>query len=382
LDAGFSADRNKFTGASFGQPDVPGGTFTLYNASVSVSYTLDLFGAVRRSLEDLQAQVDYRRYLLEGAYLALTANMVTTAVQEASLRERIKATREIIRAEEEQLALVEEQVRLGAAGRPDLLAQKAQLAQTRAMLPSLEKELAQSRHQLAVLSGSPPSDASGLPEFHLDDFQLPGELPVSLPSSLVNQRPDIRAAEELIHSACALIGVATANLFPKLTITGSYGTQSTILSDLFSSGTNIWSIGAGLLQPIFRGGELTAKRRAAIAAYDQAEFQYRQTVLQAFQNVADVLRALEKDADTLRAQSDAESAAAESLDLTRSQFELGAASYLSLLNAERQLQQARLTLAQARAARFADTAALFQAVGGVWWNREDRLEKTRLKAED
>ncbi|HTY20644.1 MAG TPA: TolC family protein, partial [Geobacteraceae bacterium] len=163
---------------------------------------------------------------------------------------------------------------------------------------------------------------------------------------------------------------------PKLTISGNYGSQATLLTDLFSGGTGVWSIGAGLLQPLFHGGELTAKRRAAIAAYEQAEAQYRETVLHAFQNVADVLRALEKDADTLRAQSEAEATAAESLDLTRSQFELGAVSYLTLLNAERQHQQSRLSLAQAQAARFADTAALFQALGGGWWNQE-----TRLKAE-
>jgi NodT family efflux transporter outer membrane factor (OMF) lipoprotein len=374
LDAGFSANRNKFTGASFGQPDAPGGTFTLYNASVSVTYTLDLFGATRRGLEELQAQVDYQRYLLEGSYLTLTANIVTTAVKEATLRARITATEEILKAEEEQLALVEQQYELGAVARPDVLAQKAQLAQTRTTLPPLEKELAQTRHLLAVLAGRPPGAAGQLPTFELTDFQLPVELPVTLPSSLVNQRPDIRAAEELLHSASALIGVATANLFPKLTITGNYGTESTLLDSLFSGGTSVWSIGAGLLQPLFRGGELTARRRAAIAAYDQAEARYRETVLQSFQNVADVLRALEKDADALKAQSDAESAAAESLALTRKQFELGAAGYLTLLNAEQQHQQTMIALAQARGARFADTAALFQALGGGWWNKEDRLE--------
>jgi NodT family efflux transporter outer membrane factor (OMF) lipoprotein len=374
MDAGFSANRKKFTGASFGQPDVPGGLFTLYNASVSVSYTLDLFGATRRGLEELQAQVDYQHYLLEGSYLTITANIVTAAVKEASLRAQIRATKEILKAEEEQLALVDQQFRLGAAARPDILAQQAQLAQTRTTLPPLEKELAQTRHLLAVLAGRPPGAAAQLPEFELTDFNLPGDLPVSLPSSLVSQRPDIRAAEEQLHSACALIGVATANLFPKLTITGDYGTQSTLLTGLFSGGTNVWSIGAGLLQPIFRGGELTAKRRAAIAAYDQAEAQYRETVLLAFQNVADVLRALENDADTLKAQSEAEAAAAESLDLTRNQFQLGAASYLTLLNAERQHQQASLILAQARGARFADTASLFQALGGGWWNREAGLK--------
>jgi NodT family efflux transporter outer membrane factor (OMF) lipoprotein len=186
----------------------------------------------------------------------------------------------------------------------------------------------------------------------------------------VRQRPDIRASEELLHAACARIGIATANLYPQLTITGNFGSESTILTGLFSGGTAIWGVGAGLLQPVFRGGELTAKRRAAIADYEQAEANYRQTVLLAFQNVADVLRALELDAQALKAQVDAEAAADDSLDLTRKQFQLGAVSYLSLLNAQQQYQRARINLVQAQAARFADTAALFQALGGGWWNRE------------
>ena len=371
VDGDFSAKRSKFTGASFGQPNVPGGLFTLYNASVSVSYTLDLFGGTRRGLEELKAQVDYQHYLLEGSYLTLTSNIVTTAVQEASLRSQIRATKEVLKSEEEQLALVEQQFQLGGGSRADVLAQKSQLAQTRATLPSLEKQLTQTRHLLAVLSGKTPGEAAALPEFELTDLQLLRELPVSLPSVLVRQRPDILASEQQLHSACALIGVATANMFPKLTISGNYGSQSTLLGDLFSSGTNVWSIGAGLLQPIFRGGELSAKRRAAIAAYDRAEAQYRETVLLAFHNVADVLRALEKDAETLKAQSDAEAAARESLEMARDQYELGAVSYLVLLNAERQHQQTRIALAQAQAARFADTAALFQALGGGWWNRKE-----------
>jgi NodT family efflux transporter outer membrane factor (OMF) lipoprotein len=370
VDANFSANRQKFTGASFGQPDSPGSTFTLYNASVGVSYALDLFGRTRRGLEELKAQVDYQRYLLEASHLALTSNIVTTAVQEASLRAQIRAVREIVAAQEQQLALVEEQFQLGGVARPDVLAQEAQLAQTRTILPPLEKQLAQNRHQLAVLAGKHPAEAAALAEFEFTGFNLPQELPVSLPSALVRQRPDILASEELLHAASAQIGVATADLFPKLTISGNFGSQSTTLADLFSSGTGIWSIGAGLLQPVFRGGELTAKRRAAIAAFDAAEAQYRETVLQAFRNVADVLRALEQDAHALKAQSSAESAARESLDLARDQFELGATSYLTMLNAERQHQQARLNLAQAQAARYADTAALFQALGGGWWNRE------------
>jgi NodT family efflux transporter outer membrane factor (OMF) lipoprotein len=231
----------------------------------------------------------------------------------------------------------------------------------------MEKQLAQTRHQLAVLVGRLPSEAD-LPEFDLDDFQLPEELPVSLPSLLVRQRPDIRAAEEVIHAASAQVGVATANLYPQITLTASFGLEASTLGDLFSSGAAIWSLGGGLLQPIFHGGELTAKRRAAIAVYDQAAEQYRDTVLQAFQNVADVLRALAGDASTLKAQAEAEAVARDALDLTQKQFQLGAVSYLSLLNAERQYQQALLALVQAQAARFADTAALYQALGGGWWN--------------
>jgi NodT family efflux transporter outer membrane factor (OMF) lipoprotein len=370
VDANFSGKRQQFTGASFGQPGAPGSLFTLYNASVNVSYSLDLFGGTRRGLEALQSQLDYQRYLLEAAHLTLTSNIVTVAVQEASLRARISATREIIADGEEQLKLVERQFQLGGAARTDLLAQQAELAQTRATLPPLEKELAQTRHQLAVLAGRFPGAAADLPEFQFTDLQLPSDLPVSLPSDLVRQRPDVRASEELLHEACARVGVATANLFPKLTISGDYGSQSTTLSGLFASGSSVWGIGASLLQPIFHGGELLAERRAAMAAYDQAAANYRATVLQAFQNVADVLRALELDARTLQAQTAAEQAASDSLDLTGKQFRIGAVSYLVLLNAQRQHQQALLTLAQARAARFADTAALFQALGGGWWNRQ------------
>ncbi|PWB60903.1 MAG: RND transporter [Deltaproteobacteria bacterium] len=366
-DASASAAKRKISGASFGLPENRSSTFTLYNASVNVSYAFDLFGGTRRELEALSAEVDTQRFLQEGARLALTANLVTTAVQEGALRARIEATREIVAAEEQQLALVERQFRLGGASRPDVLAQQAQLAQTRATLPPLEKQLAQARHRLAVLAGRFPAEAATLPEFDLDGLTLPQELPVSLPSSLARQRPDIRAAEELLHAASARIGVATANLYPQLTLTGNLGVEAPTVGDLFSKGSSIWGLGAGVLQPLFHGGELTAKRRAAVAAHDQAEAQYRETVLEAFRDVADVLRALELDAQTLQAQSDAEETARASLQLARQQFRYGAVSYLTLLTAERQHQQARIGLVEARAARFSDTAALFQALGGGWW---------------
>lgn len=370
VDGSATARRQKFAGSSFGLPENFSSTFTLYNASVDVSYALDLFGGTRRELEALGAEVGFQRFQLEGALLTLAANVVTTAVQEASLRDRIQATREIVAAEEQQLSLVERQFQLGGVARTEVLAQQAQLAQTRATLPPMEKELSRTRHRLAVLAGRFPGDAGVLPKFDLDSFSLPRELPVSLPSSLARQRPDIRAAEELLHAASARVGVATANLYPQITLTGSYGSEASRFGDLFGSGTSVWSLGAGLLQPIFRGGELTARRRASVAAYDQAEAQYRETVLDAFRNVADALRALAIDAQALQAQSDAEAAARTSLDLARQRFRLGAANYLTLLNAERQHQQARIGLIQAQAARYSDTAALFQALGGGWWNRE------------
>jgi NodT family efflux transporter outer membrane factor (OMF) lipoprotein len=376
VDANVSAVRQKNSGAATRQVNADTRPFTLYNASVSVSYSLDLFGGLRRELESLKSQVDYQTFLLEGTYLALTANIVTEAVREASLRGQIMAIKEISDVQEKQLALVQRQFDLGAVSRSDVLAQKAVLAQTRATLPPLVKELDFSRSRLSVLSGRFPSDA-GLPEFDLDKLKLPQDLPVSLPSQLVRQRPDIMASEALLHAASAEVGVATANLYPDITLNGTYGSKAIGAGDLFGANAAFWSLGAGLLQPIFRGGELSAMRRAAIAAYDFAEANYRETVLLAFQDVADVLRALDADALTLKAQADAEAAARESLDLTREQFRLGSANYLSLLNAQRQHQQARITLVQAQAQRLADTAALFQALGGGWWNRtpENSAEK-------
>jgi len=369
VDATLSGSRQKASGAAFGQSNAGGFFYGLYNATVSVSYNLDLFGGGRRELEAFQSQVDYQQYQMEATYLTLTANIVTTAVQEASLRAQLNTTREIINLQEKQLELVERQFQLGGVARSDVLAQQTQVAQTRAGLPPLEKALTQTRNQLAVYSGRLPSEAS-LPEFDLERLQLPQELPLSVPSLLVRQRPDILASEGLLHAAAAQVGVATANLYPQITLTAGMGSQSGRIQDLFAPGTSIWSLGAGLVQPLFRGGELTARRRAAIAAFDQAAAQYRGTVLQAFQNVADVLQALEADAHSLAAQADAEKAARDTLELTQRQFQFGAVGYSALLNAQRQHQQTRISLVQARAARFADSAALFQALGGGWWNRE------------
>ena len=367
VDANLSASREKFSNASVGLPG--SSIFNLYGASINVSYTLDVFGGNRRELESLQSLVDFQRYQLQGAHLALTGNIVTAAIREAALRAQIQSTREILASERDTINRVQRQYELGGAARLELIAQQAQAAQTEATLPPLETALALTRHQLATLVGRLPSEVA-VPSFSLDTLHLPEDLPVSLPSELVRQRPDIQAAEATLHQASAQIGVATANLYPKITLDGSFGAQSNQLHSLFG-GPSIWSIGAGLLQPLFHGGQLQAERRAAIAAYEAADAQYRDTVLQAFRNVADALRALEGDARTVKAQADAEALARNTLDLTRTQYQLGGTSYIALLVAQRQFDLARLNLIVAQANRYADTAALFQALGGGWWRLDN-----------
>lgn len=350
--------------------------YNLFNASVNVGYTLDLFGGNRRALEGLAAAVDYQRFQVEAAYLALTANLVTTAIREASLRAQLQATREVLALQDKQLSVVQVQFNAGAVARSAVLTQRTQVTQTRATIPPLEKALAQTRHQLAVYAGQLPSEPN-LPEFQLDALQLPQDLPVSLPSSLVRQRPDIRASEALLHEASAQIGVATAAQYPQVNLSASYGVGATAVGQLFKGGSTLWSLVAGLAQPLFNGGALSAKKRAAVAAYDQAQAQYQATVLGAFQNVADALRAIESDADALRAQAQAEALASEALALTNGQYKFGSVSYLQLLDAQRTYQQTRTSLVQAQAARYADTAALFQALGGGWWNAPALADASR-----
>jgi NodT family efflux transporter outer membrane factor (OMF) lipoprotein len=371
VDAQLGGTRQRASAASTG---IPGGSvYNVVNTSVNVSYTLDVFGASRRTLEGLQSAVDYQHFQVEATYLTLTTNLVTTAIKEASLRAQLQATHEILDAQQQQLAVVEKQLALGAIPRLTLVTQRNQVAQTQASIPGLEKALAQTRHQLSVYAGKLPSEA-GMPEFQLDSLQLPQDLPLTLPSALVRQRPDIRASEALLHEASAAIGVATANQYPQISLSASYGSSATRASDLFSPAAGIWSLAAGLTQPIFNGGALSAKRRAAVAGFDQAQAQYRATVLTAFQNVADSLRALDSDASTLKAQVEVEALAHEALNLTTSQHALGAVGYLAVLDAQRSYQQSRIGLVQAQAARYADTAALFQALGGGWWNRQPVAE--------
>jgi len=368
LDAKGVALRQKTSGALFGSASGGSAQFDLFNASVDVSYVFDIFGGDRRNVEALQAQAESEHFQLEAAYLTLASNVVTAAIQEASLRGQIAATQDIIEAETQQLDLLQRQFNLGGASMTNVLAQKTRLAQTLAALPPLNKQLALVRNQLAALSGRFPSQDDGV-VFELSALQLPHELPVSLPSRLVRQRPDIRSVEAQLHTASARIGVATADFFPKLAISGSYGTVATRAGDLFSPGAGIWDIGANLLQPILHGGSNIHNRRAAVAAYNKAAAQYQSAVLTAFRNVADVLRSLQSDAEALQTQTRVVQAAAEQLDMAREQFRVGAIDNLLLLDAQREYEQARVSLVQVRANRYADTAALFQALGGGWWNR-------------
>lgn len=367
LSAGFSSSRQQTSAASSGGM-APSSTYSLHNASVGVSFVPDVFGGTRRTVEAMEAQRDMRKFQLEAAWLAISANVVTASIQEASLRGQIEAIRAIIADEEKQLSVTKQQFDLGAVDRTAVLAQEATLAQTRTTLPPLDKALSQARHALSVLTGRLPNEAPGA-AFDLAGLTLPSELPVSLPSGLVEQRPDIRAAEANLHAASAAIGVATANRLPQITLSADVGTAANSLVNLFGAGTGFWSFGAGIAQKIFDAGSLEHKQRAAEAEYDAAAAMYRKTVLTAFQNVADTLRALQSDAVALQASAASERVATDNLNLTREKFRAGAVSYLSLLDAQRMQQQARVALVQAQAQRFADTAALFQALGGGWWNK-------------
>jgi NodT family efflux transporter outer membrane factor (OMF) lipoprotein len=375
VDAKLSANRVDVKPQSLGVQALPfASPLNLYLASVSVSYTLDIFGSTRRELDALRAETDYQRYELEAARLMLAGNVVTAAIREASLREQIALTEEMIDLQARQLAISEQLEQAGGAARADVVAQRLELAQTRAALPELQRSLEQVRHRLAVYTGRPPS-AQGLPEFRLADLQLPTELPVSLPSELARQRPDIRAAEALLKQAGARVGVATANLYPQITLSATGGSLASNGGDLLSSGTGFYLLGASLAQPLFHGDELRAKRRSAVAAYEQAAAAYQEAVLLGFQNVADTLRALETDAIKLKERADAAAQARIYHGIISARYSAGGVSFLSLLDAQRKLRGAVLDQTQAIADRYADSAALFQALGGGWWKESEKPEK-------
>jgi NodT family efflux transporter outer membrane factor (OMF) lipoprotein len=344
--------------------------YSLYTPQVSVAYVPDVFGLNRRTVESLQAQAQQARFALTATHITLSSNVVAGAIQEAALRGQIEATHELITINTNMLQILRAQYAKGYASELDVAAQESQLAQVVATLPPLMKQLAQQRDLLAVLSGGFPNQ--DLPEkFELPNLQLPQELPVSLPSQLVEQRPDVRQAEENLHSASAQIGIAVANRLPSIALTADGGSMALALGRLFSAGNGIWDLGAGITQPIFDAGTLRHRERAAQAAFTQAAEQYRSTVLTAFQNVADTLHALQQDADALQAAAEARDASSITLDLAKKQYGSGYLSYLALLSAEQAYQQAVISLVQARSNRYADTAALFQALGGGWWNRPD-----------
>jgi NodT family efflux transporter outer membrane factor (OMF) lipoprotein len=368
IAAGFAASRNKNAGQVSPALASSVRLYDLYQGQLNASWALDVFGANRRQVESLQAQTDARRFQLEATYLALTANVVAAAVQEASLRAQIAATEEVIKSESDALKIMRRQNASGQIAGADVAAQEAALAQAQQILPLLQKQLGQRRDFLTALAGRLPAEEIEQ-EFELSSLELPEELPVSLPSQLIEERPDIRIASENLHAASAQIGVAVANRLPNVTLDAVEGTVATTFSQLFQPGNAFWTIGANLVQPVFDGGTLLHRTRAAQAAYDQAASAYCSAVITAFQNVADALHALQSDADALKAAVASETAATRSLNIVRRQLELGQIPYLGLLTAQQTYQQALINRVQVQASRYADTAALFQALGGGWWNR-------------
>ena len=385
VDGNFSGTRAKNAVGTIANPtNLPQTNpyYNLFTAQLTVSYLPDVFGATRRAVEAAKAQAEANRFQLEAVYLTLSSNVVVTTVQEASLRGQITATERLLQLQHQLTDKVQHQRLLGTVSDLDVLAQQSLEAQTAQTLPPLQKQLGQTRGALTALLGRLPSDE---PQeiFQLDDMTLPTDLPVSLPSKIVEQRPDVRQAEENMHMASAEVGVAIANLLPQFAITGDIGSSALTLGTLFKPYTGFWDAGASLTQTLFDAGALIHKKRAADAALDQAAAQYRAAVILACQNIADTLRALESDADALKASAEAERAAKKTFDLVQRQLALGSISLVVVLNAEQAYNTAVLALILARANRYADTAALYQALGGGWWNRteEPRYERLGPKGE-
>jgi NodT family efflux transporter outer membrane factor (OMF) lipoprotein len=368
VQGGFDATRSKYATNTLTAPTVATSSiYNLYTADLTLSYMPDVFGGTRRSIEAARAQMEVSRYQLVATYVTLSTNVVATAVQEASLRGQIAATERLLALQHELTDTVQRQQSIGTASNADLLLQQAAEAQTVATLPPLQKQLGQTRDALSALLGRLPS-AEPSETFKLEDLTLPAELPVSLPSKLVEQRPDVRQAEENMHAASAEVGVALANMLPQFNISADTGSTALQIGQLFGPYTGFWDLGASLTQTLFDAGALIYRHRAAEDALDQAGAQYRAAVILAFQNVADTLRALQADAAALKATAAADRAAKGSYDLARRQYLNGSLSLVALLNAEQTYQQAEIALVQAQANRYADTAGLFQALGGGWWN--------------
>jgi NodT family efflux transporter outer membrane factor (OMF) lipoprotein len=367
LDATLGAARMRANGAPLGLGSQPGRSFDLYSAGLSLSYDLDLAGAGRRDVEAHAARAEAQRYVLIGTYITLVDNLVVAALEAATLRDRIAATEDITASEQHQLELVQAQQRAGAVSQADVLHASAQLAAVRAGLPGLRQALHARETELAILSGVEPG-AFRAPQLSLADFSLPAELPYSLPSDLVRQRPDILAAESSLHAASAEVGIATADLYPHLTLSAGYGASADEGGTLLDPASRTWSIGGGLLAPLFHGGALRAQRDAAVENYNAAYAQYRVTVLAAFGQVTDTLDAVRSDAEALQAQYAARAAAAASRDLAEAQYRHGAAAYLDVLSAEQAFQRADIAYVDALGQRFVDSAGLYHALGGGWWS--------------
>jgi NodT family efflux transporter outer membrane factor (OMF) lipoprotein len=368
---GFQAQANKTPLAALSSASSTGSAYySLYTGQVSVGFVPDVFGLNRRTVESLDALAENQRYQLEATYLSLTSNLAAAAVQEALLRAQIDATQKIITIDRASVALLEKQLGLGSVAQQDVLTQQAALAAAEATLPPLQKQLAQQRDLLAALTGQLP-DAPLAETFELGSIQAPAALPVSLPSALVRQRPDILAAEEMLRSENATIGIAIANRLPQFNLTALLGSSPAQIGNLFGPGTGFYTLAAGVTQPVFEGFSLLHRQRAAEAAVAAAAAQYRQTVITAFQNVADTLRALQVDEDAIRTAETAERTAQSSLDIAQAQLRLGAVNNLVLLTAQQAYFQALLNTVQARAGRLSDTVALYQALGGGWWHRDD-----------
>ena len=371
-DVDASAVRQRTSLVKLGESNATPFVFNLFTLSATISYALDIFGGQRRTVEGLQAQVDYQQYTAVATYLTLTSNLVNTVIAEAAYREQAAATEELVRDQREQVEITEAQAQAGTVNYASALSLRSQLASVEGTVPPLRQKVSQAQHLLATLSGHLPSDWAA-PKVAFSALGLPTTVPVSLPSELVHQRPDILAAEAQLHQASAAIGVATAALFPSVTLNASIGTNNNAVDNLFSASGGFWSLGAGLTAPLFHGGELLNKRQAAVDAYDQALASYRQTVLGSFAQVADTLRALEHDGEALDDQSRSMKAADEALRLVKANYDGGVANYVQVLVAFGQYHQARIAYIQARAQRLQDTVALFAALGGGWWDPEGSL---------
>jgi NodT family efflux transporter outer membrane factor (OMF) lipoprotein len=370
VGAGFGASHQEQPETLAPVPSNNSFQYDLFTPELTISYAPDIWGLTRRTVESYTAQTDAARYQMLATYTTLVNNVIATAVEEAATRAQIDSTNQMIAAEKKSVDILQYQKDKGYASGVDLAQQVSALATQETALPPLIKQDAQYHDLLAVLVGKFPAEAP--PEtLKLSDLTLPADLPVSLPATLVTQRPDVMQAEANLHAASAQIGIAVANRLPNLSLSGNAGSSALVLNQLFQPGTEFWTVAANLTAPLFDGGALLHQERAARAAFDAAGAQYRSTLLGAFQNVADTLVALQQDAELVKAASAADTAARTTLNLTQQQLKDGYTNPLGLLAAQQAYQQAEVTLSGAQSARFADTAALFQALGGGWWHRTD-----------